>query len=152
VSPVRYELGFYIPEDDILHSHHREDLKTYTSEISSSSTRQEPEGDRDVAAADARDAVISRSQQTQIRLPSQWQPGDTSPRTLAVVLLAPPDASCSPLPLYTSTGPHTDGLQDELHVYRALPLIDFRGHTVPEVPTRVWCAPPPPTLVQVRTL
>jgi hypothetical protein len=24
VSPVRYELGFYIPEDDILHSHRRE--------------------------------------------------------------------------------------------------------------------------------
>jgi hypothetical protein len=21
VSPVRYEMGFYIPEDDILHSH-----------------------------------------------------------------------------------------------------------------------------------
>jgi hypothetical protein len=27
MSPVRYELGFYIPEDDILHSHHRENLK-----------------------------------------------------------------------------------------------------------------------------
>jgi hypothetical protein len=24
VSPVRYEMGFYIPEDDILHSHRRE--------------------------------------------------------------------------------------------------------------------------------
>jgi hypothetical protein len=24
VSPVRYELGFYIPEDGILHSHRRE--------------------------------------------------------------------------------------------------------------------------------
>jgi hypothetical protein len=24
VSPVKYELGFYIPEDDILHSHRRE--------------------------------------------------------------------------------------------------------------------------------
>jgi hypothetical protein len=23
VSPVKYELGFYIPEDDILHSHSR---------------------------------------------------------------------------------------------------------------------------------
>jgi hypothetical protein len=30
VSPVEYELGFYIPEDDILHSHRREDLKSYT--------------------------------------------------------------------------------------------------------------------------
>jgi hypothetical protein len=29
VSPVRYELGFYIPEDDILHSHRRESLKSY---------------------------------------------------------------------------------------------------------------------------
>jgi hypothetical protein len=27
--PVRYELGFYIPEDDILHSHRRENLKSY---------------------------------------------------------------------------------------------------------------------------
>jgi hypothetical protein len=29
VSPVRYELGFYIPEDAILHSHRREHLKSY---------------------------------------------------------------------------------------------------------------------------
>jgi hypothetical protein len=29
VSPVRYELGSYIPEDDILHSHRREHLKFY---------------------------------------------------------------------------------------------------------------------------
>jgi hypothetical protein len=29
VSPVRYELGFYIPEDYILHSHRREHLKSY---------------------------------------------------------------------------------------------------------------------------
>jgi hypothetical protein len=28
VSPVRHELGFYIPEDDILHSHRRENLKS----------------------------------------------------------------------------------------------------------------------------
>jgi hypothetical protein len=27
VSSVRYELGFYIPEDGILHSHSRENLK-----------------------------------------------------------------------------------------------------------------------------
>jgi hypothetical protein len=25
---VKYELGFYIPEDGILHSHHRETLKS----------------------------------------------------------------------------------------------------------------------------
>jgi hypothetical protein len=29
VSPVRYELGFYIPEDDIHHSHRRDNLKSY---------------------------------------------------------------------------------------------------------------------------
>jgi hypothetical protein len=29
VSPVKYGLGFYIPEDDILHSHRRENLKSY---------------------------------------------------------------------------------------------------------------------------
>jgi hypothetical protein len=30
VPPVKYELGFYIPEDDILHSHCRENLKSYS--------------------------------------------------------------------------------------------------------------------------
>jgi hypothetical protein len=29
VSPVKYRLAFYIPEDDILHSHRRENLKSY---------------------------------------------------------------------------------------------------------------------------
>jgi hypothetical protein len=29
VSSVNYELGFYIPEDDILRSHRRENLKSY---------------------------------------------------------------------------------------------------------------------------
>jgi hypothetical protein len=29
VSPVKYELGFYILEDDILHSYRRENLKSY---------------------------------------------------------------------------------------------------------------------------
>jgi hypothetical protein len=29
VSPVKYELGSYIPEDDILHSHRHENLKSY---------------------------------------------------------------------------------------------------------------------------
>jgi hypothetical protein len=27
---VKYELGLYIPEDGILHSHSRENLKSYT--------------------------------------------------------------------------------------------------------------------------
>jgi hypothetical protein len=30
VSPVKYELGFYIPEDDILRSQCHENLKSYT--------------------------------------------------------------------------------------------------------------------------
>jgi hypothetical protein len=30
LSPVRYELGVYIPEYGILHSHSRENLKSYT--------------------------------------------------------------------------------------------------------------------------
>jgi hypothetical protein len=29
MSPVKYEQGFYIPEDDILHSHCRENHKSY---------------------------------------------------------------------------------------------------------------------------
>jgi hypothetical protein len=29
MSPVKYELGFYIPQEDILHSHRRENLKSY---------------------------------------------------------------------------------------------------------------------------
>jgi hypothetical protein len=29
VLPVKYELKFYIPEDDILHSHCRENLGSY---------------------------------------------------------------------------------------------------------------------------
>jgi hypothetical protein len=29
VSPVKYELGFYIPEYDILHSDRSENLKSY---------------------------------------------------------------------------------------------------------------------------
>jgi hypothetical protein len=29
VSPVRYELGFYIPEDGTLHSHRRGNLESY---------------------------------------------------------------------------------------------------------------------------
>jgi hypothetical protein len=29
MSPVRYELGFYIPEDGILHSQRLENLKSY---------------------------------------------------------------------------------------------------------------------------
>jgi hypothetical protein len=29
VSPVKYELGFYIPEDGVLHSHRCENFKSY---------------------------------------------------------------------------------------------------------------------------
>jgi hypothetical protein len=31
VSPVKYEMGFYMPEDDILRSNRREKLKSYIS-------------------------------------------------------------------------------------------------------------------------
>jgi hypothetical protein len=31
VSPVRYQLDFYILEDDIIHSHWFENLKSYTA-------------------------------------------------------------------------------------------------------------------------
>jgi hypothetical protein len=33
VSHVRYVLDFYIPEDDILHSHRRENLKSYITNL-----------------------------------------------------------------------------------------------------------------------
>jgi hypothetical protein len=33
MSPVKYELGSYIPEDDILHSHCRRNLKSYIVSI-----------------------------------------------------------------------------------------------------------------------
>jgi hypothetical protein len=29
MSPVKYELGFYIPEESIFHSHRRENVKSY---------------------------------------------------------------------------------------------------------------------------
>jgi hypothetical protein len=29
VSPVRYELGFYVPEDGVRHSHRRKNLTSY---------------------------------------------------------------------------------------------------------------------------
>jgi hypothetical protein len=35
MSPVKYELGFYIPEDGNLHSHCREHLTSYINHISS---------------------------------------------------------------------------------------------------------------------
>jgi hypothetical protein len=33
MSPVRYELGSYIPEDGIVHGHRRENLKSYMLRI-----------------------------------------------------------------------------------------------------------------------
>jgi hypothetical protein len=33
VSPVKYKLGLYIPEDDILHNHLSEHLKSYMSAL-----------------------------------------------------------------------------------------------------------------------
>jgi hypothetical protein len=40
VSPVKYELGFYIPEDAILHSHCRENLKSYITLTGSTLSRR----------------------------------------------------------------------------------------------------------------
>jgi hypothetical protein len=37
VSPVKYKLDFYIPEDDILHSPRRENLQSYNGAIPCSS-------------------------------------------------------------------------------------------------------------------
>jgi hypothetical protein len=37
VSPVKYELGFYIPEDDNLHSDRHEHLKSYKFMLSTTS-------------------------------------------------------------------------------------------------------------------
>jgi hypothetical protein len=37
VSPVKYELGFYITEDDILHSDRRENLTSYIASVCCSS-------------------------------------------------------------------------------------------------------------------
>jgi hypothetical protein len=37
VSPVRYELDFYIPEDDIFHNHRRENLKSHSVQLCDSS-------------------------------------------------------------------------------------------------------------------
>jgi hypothetical protein len=33
VSPMRYELGFYIPEDGVLHSHRRENLNSLLGQL-----------------------------------------------------------------------------------------------------------------------
>jgi hypothetical protein len=40
VSPVKYELGFYIPDDDILHSDRREYLRSYDDNIHSADPTQ----------------------------------------------------------------------------------------------------------------
>jgi hypothetical protein len=33
MSPAKYELGFYIPEDDSLYNHRRENLKSYSFSV-----------------------------------------------------------------------------------------------------------------------
>jgi hypothetical protein len=49
VSPVKYELGFYITEDGILHSNRREDYKSSKNGF----------GDRATSSLDLRRLVIS---------------------------------------------------------------------------------------------
>jgi hypothetical protein len=41
MSPVKYELGFYMTEDEILHSHRRENLRYYMDLFPSSSEGRE---------------------------------------------------------------------------------------------------------------
>jgi hypothetical protein len=48
VSPVGYELGFYIAEDDIRHSHRRENLKPYTADRNIRDTKRRISEDRDI--------------------------------------------------------------------------------------------------------
>jgi hypothetical protein len=42
VSPVKYELGFYIPEDGILHSHSRENLNRVYATVAFTSGCETP--------------------------------------------------------------------------------------------------------------
>jgi hypothetical protein len=44
---VRYELGFYIPEDSILHSHRRENLDHFSRTIALGFTQPLPEMKKD---------------------------------------------------------------------------------------------------------
>jgi hypothetical protein len=44
VSPVKYELDFYIPEDGILHSHRRENLKSWAVRLSAVGADRPPLG------------------------------------------------------------------------------------------------------------
>jgi hypothetical protein len=47
VSPVKYEQGFYIPEDDILHSHHCGNFKSYIVDIVGDTRERERERERE---------------------------------------------------------------------------------------------------------
>jgi hypothetical protein len=40
MSPVKHELRFYIPEDGILHSHRRENLKSYNFRVNMSENKE----------------------------------------------------------------------------------------------------------------
>jgi hypothetical protein len=56
VFPVRYELGFYNPKDDILHSHRCVDLKSYIPIFSSVSCSDYPVNRTALHSADYNDA------------------------------------------------------------------------------------------------
>jgi hypothetical protein len=49
VSPVKYELSFYIPEDDILHSQRRKNLKSYYESVMGKSVGGNISGKREVS-------------------------------------------------------------------------------------------------------
>jgi hypothetical protein len=56
VSPVRYELRFHIPEDGILHSHRRGNLKSYKFTMKMLTKRWAALNTRRAVAPDAKDA------------------------------------------------------------------------------------------------
>jgi hypothetical protein len=60
VSPVKYELVSYIPEDGILHNHRRENLKSYISKhvLAATNANNNRETVRRLAVPASRDRLI----------------------------------------------------------------------------------------------
>jgi hypothetical protein len=63
VSPVKYELGFYIPEDDILHSHRPDNFKCHNlAAVSSISLRKFEHKVRKLSTFSERSPVLGPSE------------------------------------------------------------------------------------------
>jgi hypothetical protein len=60
VSSVKYELGFYIPEDAILHSHCREILKSYLGFSVTERLRPIPKGVTSLATREETECKAKR--------------------------------------------------------------------------------------------